>query len=187
LREECHHKNAKGEISDFSQHRQFFPRWSENWQPFWWCLQQLARAKITNGNSRSAQEAQWRPIAGSVALGQQEVSDISRDLKVLAKELNVPVIALSQLNREVEHRSPPVPVLSDLRDSGAVEQDADMVMFIYRGDIYEPNTDVGAKLIVAKQCNGPTGDVKLVFNNTFARFDDRADAHQERFAQVRIA
>jgi replicative DNA helicase len=112
--------------------------------------------------------------------------DASRDLKVLAKELNVPVIALSQLSREIERRSPPIPMLSDLRDSGAVEQDADLVMFIYRGDIYEPNTDVGAKLIVAKQRNGPTGDVKLVFSNMFARFDDRADEYQERFTQ-RIA
>jgi replicative DNA helicase len=74
-----------------------------------------------------------------------------------------------------------------LRDSGSLEQDADLVIFIYRGDIYEPNTDVGAKLIVAKQRNGPTRDVKLVFNLTFARFDDRADEHQERLAQVRIA
>jgi replicative DNA helicase len=97
------------------------------------------------------------------------------------------VIALSQLSREVEHRSPPVPVLADIRDSGAVEQDADVVIFIYRGDIYEPNTDVGAKLIVAKQRNGPTGDVRLRFNRTFARFDERADAHQERLAPMRIA
>jgi len=96
------------------------------------------------------------------------------------------VIALSQLSREVEHRDPPVPVLSDCRDSGAIEQDADVVIFIYRGDIHQPNTDVGAKLIVAKQRNGPTGDVRLVFNNTFARFDDRADEYQERFTQ-RIA
>jgi hypothetical protein len=115
---------------------------------------------------------------------QQEVSDISRDLKILAKELNVPVIALSQLNREVEHKSPPVPVLSDLRDSGSIEQDADLVMFIYRGDIYEPNTDNGvAKLLVAKQRNGPTGEVRLRFSHTFARFDELADAHQERLAQ----
>ena len=118
---------------------------------------------------------------------QQEVSDISRDLKILAKDLNVPVIALSQLSREVEHRSPPVPVLSDLRDSGSIEQDADIVMFIYRGDICESNTDVGAKLIVAKQRNGPTGEVRLIFNNTFVRFDERADEHQERMAPRRIA
>ena len=118
---------------------------------------------------------------------QQEVSEISRDLKILAKDLNVPMIVLSQLNREVEHRNPPVPVLSDLRDSGALEQDSDLVLFIYRGDIFEPTTDVGAKLIIAKQRNGPTGNVRLIFNNTFARFDDRADAHQERMAHGRIA
>jgi replicative DNA helicase len=119
---------------------------------------------------------------------QQEVSDISRDLKILAKDLNVPVIALSQLNREVEHKSPPVPVLSDLRDSGAIEQDADMVIFIYRGDIHEAEKpEVGAKLIIAKQRNGPTGEVRLMFNHTFARFDERADAHHERIAPQRVA
>jgi replicative DNA helicase len=118
---------------------------------------------------------------------QQEVSDISRDLKILAKDLNVPVIALSQLSREVEHRSPPVPVLSDIRDSGAVEQDADVVLFIYRGDIYEPNADVGAKLMVAKQRNGPTGEVRLSFSQTFARFDDRVHDYQPRLAPQRIA
>ena len=99
---------------------------------------------------------------------QQEVSDISRDLKILAKELNVPVIALSQLSREVERKDKPIPVLSDLRDSGSIEQDADLVIFIYRGDIYEPNTDVGAKLIVAKQRNGPTGEARVIFSQTFA-------------------
>jgi len=103
------------------------------------------------------------------------VSEISRELKILAKELSIPVIALSQLSREIEHRSPPVPVLSDLRDSGSIEQDADLVLCIYRGDIYEPNTDVGAKLLVLKQRNGPTGEVRLVFNNIFARFDERAE------------
>jgi len=111
---------------------------------------------------------------------QQEVSDISRNLKILAKELNVPVIALSQLSREVEHKSPPRPVLSDLRDSGAIEQDADMVIFIYRGDIYEPNKGGIAELIVAKQRNGPTGSVGITFNNTFARFDDLNGSHHER-------
>jgi replicative DNA helicase len=118
---------------------------------------------------------------------QQEVSEISRDLKVLAKELNIPVIALSQLSRDIEHRNPPVPVLSDLRDSGSLEQDADMVICIYRGDIYEPNEDVGAQLLVLKQRNGPTGEVRLVFNNIFARFDDRAERYQERMAPQRIA
>jgi replicative DNA helicase len=117
---------------------------------------------------------------------QQEVSDISRDLKILAKDLNVPVIALSQLSRDIEQRKPPVPVLSDLRDSGAIEQDADLVMCIYRGDVFEPNTDVGAQLLVLKQRNGPTGFVRLVFHDLFARFDERAEPHQERLALQRV-
>jgi replicative DNA helicase len=117
---------------------------------------------------------------------QQEVSEISRELKILAKELNIPVIALSQLSREIEHRNPPVPVLSDLRDSGSIEQDADLVMCMYRGDIFEPTTNVGAKLLVLKQRNGPTGEVRLVFNNMFARFDERAEPYQERLALQRV-
>jgi replicative DNA helicase len=117
---------------------------------------------------------------------QQEVSEISRELKILAKDLNVPVIALSQLSREVEHKHPPVPVLSDLRDSGALEQDADLVMCIYRSDMFEPNTDKGAQLLVLKQRNGPTGLVRLVFHDLFARFDERAEPHQERLALQRV-
>jgi replicative DNA helicase len=106
---------------------------------------------------------------------QQEVSEISRDLKGLAKELDVPVLALSQLSRAVEHRHPPVPVLSDLRDSGGIEQDADVVLFIYRGDLFEANKpDVGAQLLVAKQRHGPVGTVKLRFDDEAVRFDPRA-------------
>jgi replicative DNA helicase len=108
---------------------------------------------------------------------QQEVSEISRDLKMLAKELHIPVIALSQLNRDVEAEKPPVPKLANLRDSGAVEQDTDLVMLIYRGDMYEPNTDNGvAQLLIAKHRNGPTGRVDMRFHSTFARFDELADA-----------
>jgi replicative DNA helicase len=118
---------------------------------------------------------------------QEEVSAISRDLKILAKELNVPVIALSQLNRDVESRSPPIPVLADLRDSGALEQDADVVLCIYRGDLYQPHEDVGAQLLVLKQRNGPTGVVRLVFHQRFARFDERAQRYQERLAPERLA
>jgi replicative DNA helicase len=115
---------------------------------------------------------------------QQEVSEISRDLKMLAKELHIPVIALSQLNRDVEAEKPPIPKLSMLRDSGAVEQDADVVMFIYRGDMYEPNTENGvAQLLVAKHRNGPTGRVRMRFSHTFARFDALAEARYERLAQ----
>jgi replicative DNA helicase len=117
---------------------------------------------------------------------QQEVSEISRELKILAKDLNIPVIALSQLSRDVEQRNPPVPVLSDLRDSGAIEQDADLVMCIYRGDVFEPLTDIGAKLLVLKQRNGPTGEVRLVFHDIYARFDERAEPHQERLALQRV-
>jgi replicative DNA helicase len=114
---------------------------------------------------------------------QEEVSTISRELKILAKELNVPVIALSQLNRDVEGRSPPVPVLSDLRSSGAIEQDADVVMFIYRGDLAEARAGGVAKLLLAKQRNGPTGEMALRFNDTCVRFEELAPAHQERLAR----
>jgi replicative DNA helicase len=114
---------------------------------------------------------------------QQEVSDISRDLKILAKELNVPVIALSQLSRAVEQRSDKLPVLSDLRDSGAIEQDADVVMFIYRGDLYaKDGGDPDTKLIVAKHRNGPTGEVPLAFQSTYARFDPLAHSHHHAMA-----
>jgi replicative DNA helicase len=114
---------------------------------------------------------------------QQEVADISRDLKVLAKELNIPVLALSQLNRAVEQRGEKVPVLSDLRDSGGIEQDADVVMFIYRKDLCErENPDQSTDLIVAKQRNGPTGNIKLLFQKTYARFDPLANDHQYAMA-----
>jgi replicative DNA helicase len=110
--------------------------------------------------------------------------DASRDLKVLAKELNVPVIALSQLSRDVEKRGDKLPVLSDLRDSGAIEQDADVVMFIYRGDMYQPGEDhdPSTKLIVAKHRNGPTGEVPLAFQAIYARFDPLADSHHHAMA-----
>lgn len=105
---------------------------------------------------------------------QQEVSQISRELKGLAKELNVPLIALSQLSRAPEARTSHKPQLSDLRESGAIEQDADVVAFIYREEQYnrtEENAGV-ADLIIAKQRNGPTGDIKLTFHKEFTRFDD---------------
>jgi replicative DNA helicase len=105
---------------------------------------------------------------------QQEVSQISRELKALAKELNVPVVALSQLSRAPELRKPPKPVMSDLRDSGSIEQDADIVAFIYREDYYE-RTDENegrAELIIAKQRNGPTGEIPMAFLKSFTRFED---------------
>jgi replicative DNA helicase len=104
----------------------------------------------------------------------QEISEISRGLKGLARELNVPVIALSQLSRAVETRSDHRPMLSDLRESGSIEQDADIVMFIYRDDKYDENSEKKgiAELIVAKHRNGPVGSVNLRFFERTARFAD---------------
>ena len=103
---------------------------------------------------------------------QQEISDISRSLKVMARELNVPVIALSQLSRAVEQRPDKKPLLSDLRESGAIEQDADMVMFLYRDEYYNPDTEEKgvAEVIIAKQRSGPTGSVKLAWLSQFTKF-----------------
>jgi len=119
---------------------------------------------------------------GKVESRQLEVSEISRSLKALAKELDCPVLALSQLNRKVEERKGGRPMLSDLRESGAIEQDADVVMFIHRDDD-EDETDRGGygsrgavpvELIVAKQRNGPTGTLDLIFLSEFTRFESRA-------------
>lgn len=109
---------------------------------------------------------------------QQEVSQISRDLKALAKEFRVPVLAVSQLSRAPEGRKPPIPMMSDLRESGAIEQDADVVAFIYRQEYYDRPEDVPeekknmADIIIAKQRNGPTGTIPLAFLKQFTRFED---------------
>ena len=111
----------------------------------------------------------------------QEVSEISRGLKLIARELNVPLIALSQLSRTVEQRTPPIPQLSDLRESGSIEQDADIVSFIYRPGYYEPdNPDVAniTDLIIAKHRNGPVGKVQLYFHPERLRFMSLDKRHE---------
>jgi replicative DNA helicase len=105
---------------------------------------------------------------------QQEVSQISRELKGLAKELDVPVVALSQLSRAPEARNPPKPLMSDLRESGSIEQDADVVAFIYREEYYKQSDENAgiAEILISKQRNGPTGSIKLAFLKEFTRFEN---------------
>ena len=115
----------------------------------------------------------------------QEISEISRSLKSLAKELNIPVLALSQLSRSVESRPNKIPILADLRDSGSIEQDADVVMFIYRDDYYKeksskPNV---ADIFIAKHRNGPTGRLELYFNMARASFTNYENNIEEAGGQ----
>jgi replicative DNA helicase len=117
---------------------------------------------------------------------EREISHISRSLKALAKELNIPVIALAQLNRAVEARQDKRPQLSDLRESGSIEQDADVVIFLNRPEFYgiknfaddQSSTEGVAEVIIGKQRNGPTGEIRLAFIKEYARFENLAHARQ---------
>ncbi|WP_038289842.1 replicative DNA helicase [Zooshikella ganghwensis] len=124
---------------------------------------------------------QLMQIPGGGESRTNEISEISRSLKALAKEFNVPVVALSQLNRSLEQRPNKRPVNSDLRESGAIEQDADVIMFIYRDEVYNPDTEFKgvAEVIIGKQRNGPIGSIKLAFLGKYTRFENLApEAYQ---------
>jgi replicative DNA helicase len=118
---------------------------------------------------------------------QQEISEISRSLKALARELNIPLIAISQLSRAVEQRSDHRPQLSDLRESGAIEQDADLVMLLLREEYYNPTDENKgmAEVIIAKQRNGPVGSLNLAFLGEYMRFEN-VSARTEDFMDVEM-
>ena len=114
---------------------------------------------------------------------QQEISYISRSLKALAKELNIPIVALSQLSRAPESRTDHRPVMSDLRESGAIEQDADVVLFIFRKFVYSKEIDDKGmgEIIISKHRNGPTGVVNVTFIDKYAKFDNQADTNYQEY------
>jgi replicative DNA helicase len=126
---------------------------------------------------------QLMQIAGSSEGRTAEISEISRNLKAIAKEFNCPMVALSQLNRSLEQRPNKRPVNSDLRESGAIEQDADVIMFIYRDEVYnEDSPDKGtAEIIIGKQRNGPIGTTRLAFVGQYTRFDNLARGHYDEY------
>lgn len=139
------------------------------------------RLKIENGLDLIIVDyLQLMQSRGKTENRQQEVSDISRSLKALAKEMDVPVIALSQLSRAPEARTDHRPMLSDLRESGSIEQDADIVMFLYRDEYYNKETDKKniAEVIISKQRNGPTGTVELAFIGKYTKFGNLDRVHQ---------